>query len=65
MMRPRFIELLGNWSNIQDINDIPRRLKKIDEWNNGEEFTDEEIQVLTFMRDVQATRETVRRKFNE
>jgi phosphotransferase system IIB component len=66
-LRKEFIELLGNWSNIQDLTDIPRRLKKIKKWIKEDNITltEEEESVITFMKDVQATRVFVRRKPDE
>lgn len=53
-----FLEIIGNWSNIQDLEDIPRRLKKLKKL----ELNDDEQSIVTFMKDVQQTREFVRRK---
>ena len=70
-LRKGFTDILGNWSNIQDIEDIPRRIAKIQLWmeqniiKDLEPLTDEEVKVLDFMKDVQATREHVRRRKNE
>ena len=65
-LRPEFLQILGNWSNIQDVKDIPRRLKRITALTrNIGELTDQEQSIVSFMRDVQATREFVRRKPDE
>jgi len=65
-MRKEFEQILGRWSFISDVHDIPRRLRRIKNWaaeNGG--LLDCEEEVVTFMRDVQATREAVRRKPDE
>ena len=70
-IRPEFLNILGNWSLIQDVKDIPRRIKRIEkfmtknEFLNREPITDQEASIFAFMRDVQATREFVRRKPDE
>ena len=66
-LRRGFLEIIGSWSLSQDIDDIPRRIKKMDTWMEQnklkelDEITDEEAIIRAFMLDVQATREKVRR----
>lgn len=70
-LRQEFLDILGNWSQIQDLEDIPRRIKRIEkfmktnEFLNREPITEQEQSIVTFMKDVQATREFVRRKIVE
>lgn len=69
-IRKEFLEIIGNWSNIQDLGDIPRRIKKMDAWMaenvrlGKEEITDEEYKIRLFMQDVQSTREHVRKHYD-
>lgn len=61
--RPGFNKIILGWNSNPDINDIPRRLKKIEEWKKTVgELNEAEETILTFMKDVQQTREFVRRK---
>lgn len=65
-LRPGFLKIIDGWNRIADVNDVPRRLKRLDEWKKtAGEYTEAEQNIVDFMRDVQSTREFVRRKYPE
>lgn len=62
-LRPGFLKIIDGWNRIADINDVPRRLKRLEDWKKtAGEYTEAEQNIINFMRDVQSTREFVRRK---
>jgi hypothetical protein len=55
-LRKRFLEIIGDWSQPSkvDLEDIPRRLKKVH--MEFEELTADELKLVDFMNDVQLAR---------
>lgn len=65
-LRKGFIEILGAWSMIADVRDIPMRLKRIKKFTEEHgALTEGEEKIVTFMKDVQLTRTMVRTKPTE
>lgn len=58
-MRKEFEQIIQGWNGALSMEDIPKRLKKIEELGDLHE---DEHHVAEFMRNVQFTREKLRRK---
>lgn len=57
--RKEFIDIIEGWSLKFDLTEIPKRLEKI---KKLEPLSELEQQTINFMKEVQATREQVRKK---
>ncbi len=62
-LRPGFLKIIDGWNSRDKLTDIPNRLKRIEAWQKEiGDLTEQEQNVVAFMKDTQQTREFVRTK---
>lgn len=65
-LRPGFLKIIDGWNSKHKLTDIPTRIKRIEEWQKAVgDLTEQEQDIVTFMKDVQQTRTFVRTKPKE